>query len=152
MPTVREILASRSIGRVQTILSSSPRRFREEIFRRFGLKQRARGSGFRLSGDSDRRAERFSEMICSSREIDDEVLAEVVRNHLYARRSLLGDSLDFFEVQHRDGLTDKDLEFLRAVDVERVGELRETLLAKGHDEDDVELYIAFMNIGAERST
>lgn len=147
MTTVSELLARQQVERMQEILSASPRKFREEVFRRLGIKAKnAGGGGFRLSAKSESRAQRFQEILVSDRGVPEELLSEIVRNFLYTRRGLLGDALDFFEVEHRDGLTDAELEFLSEVSEEKAIAAERQLLSVGHHEDDVELYLRFMGI------
>lgn len=148
MATVREVLARQPVDVIREILAASPRRFREELFRRIGVKaRRGSGGGFKLASKGDARTKQFLELLGGSREVPEEALAEVVRNYLYNRRELLGHALDFLEVEHDGGLTDQDLDFLQELSAERRGALQADLIEKGHGEGDVALYMAFMGIG-----
>ena len=144
MPNIREILASCSVQSTQAILSANPRRFREEMFRKLGIKAKSGGTGFRLASKGDARASKFLEMLQGEQEIPDEVLAEVVRNYLFQRREMLADALDHLEVSHNDGLTDQELDFVAELETERLAELQEHLRSKGHSTDDISLYLAFL--------
>ena len=147
MPTVREIVVGQPVERVRQILAASPRRFREEIFRRLGVKQRSAGSSFRLSGSDDGKAKKLVEVLSVRDDAPEDILSELIRNYLYTRRGLLGDALDFFDIEHREGLTDSDLDFLADLESARIVELRSALAQRGHSEEDVDLYVGFMNIG-----
>ena len=133
------------------LLSASPRKLREEMFRRLGIKAKGR-SGFKLASKGDARAGRFGEVLGSGVEIEEEMLDELARNYLFGRRELLGHALDFMGVEHNEGLTDSDLEFLEEMEAGKERELRELLSEKGHDAKDVDLYLALMRVGAKRST
>lgn len=147
MGTVREVLARQSQERLREVLSASPRKFREELFKRLGIKAKAgAAAGFRLSAKSDARAKRFGDMLQGEGSMPEELLSEVVRNYLYTRRSLLADALTFLEVPHKEGLTDRDLDFLSELEEEKREELQAHLAERGHDEEDIQLYLRFMNI------
>lgn len=147
MATVRDLLIGQSVERIRHILGASPRRFREEMFNRLGIKSKgAAAKGFRLSAKGDARAQRFLEVLGQQDAVPEDVLAEVVRNYLYSRRELLADALDFFDVEHNQGLTDHDLDFLEDLDEEKLRAVEAHLAEQGHDSEDVELYLRFMKM------
>ncbi|MEO1233748.1 MAG: hypothetical protein AAFZ18_33105 [Myxococcota bacterium] len=133
------------------LLSASPRKLREEMFRRLGIKAKGR-SGFKLASKGDARAGRFGEVLASDTEIDDEILDELARNYLFGRRELLGDALDFLGIEHNEGLTDSELDFFEELEAEKESELRGLLAGRGHEAKDVDLYFALMRLGTKRST
>lgn len=151
MSAVRRALRELDTPALGELLGKSPRKLREEMFRRLGIKGKG-GSGFRLASKGDARAGRFAEVLASDIEIEEEVLDELARNYLFARRELLADALDFFEVEHSEGLTDSSLDFLEELEAGRETEFRGHLVSKGHAERDVDLYFGLMRVGSKRST
>lgn len=147
MASARELLLEQTTDRFAEIIFASPKKFREEVFRRAGVKAK-KGGAFAL-GNAKKNAVRVEKLLGSMQEgadVPEEILAELIRNYLYTKRGLLAEALDFFEVEHDDGLTDADLDFLEELPAERVTQLRD-ILEKTHDKDDVDLYLRFMNVG-----
>jgi hypothetical protein len=131
--------------RFATILAASPKAFREDLFRRAGV--RVKGNAFSLSSapKNQVRAEKLHEAIKNGLDLGDDVLEELIRNYLYTRRPMLADALNHFSVKNDNGLTEEDLSFIDNLPPEKGQELRALLEAK-YDKEDVELYLAFMNI------
>ncbi len=146
MATARELLLQQTTERFNEIVFASPKKFREELFRRAGVKAK-KGGAFALS-NAKKNAVRVEKLLASMQDgadLPDELLAELIRNYLYTKRALLAEALDFFEVEHDEGLTDADLDFIEELPEERVTQLR-GILERSHDKDDVELYLRFMNV------
>lgn len=145
MATPTEIVRRLEADRFAALLGACPKAFREQLFRKSGI--RAKGNTFALSSSSktEVRAGKLLDAIKGGLDLGDDVLEEVIRNYLYTRRGLLADALDHFNVPHEGGLTDADLDFIEELPPEKSRELK-TLLVQKHDPADVELYFAFMNI------
>lgn len=141
-----EVLTQLAPDTFAKVVSASPRKFREEIFRRAGVRTK-RGASFSLKSNSKNeiRIQKLQRALEDGADVGENLLEELIRNYLYTRRSMLGDALDFFDVPHDDGLTDSELEFLDDLDIDKGKELRDLLLSK-HDDADVDLYLNFMNI------
>jgi hypothetical protein len=141
-----EILSGMSEAQFTDLVLASPKKFREEVFRRAGIKAKA-GSAFSLS-DGKKNEVRVKRLFGAVQEgfvLGDQIAEELIRNYLYTRRELLADALDFFSVPHDHGLTNADLAFVNDIGPDKGNELRALLSAK-HREQDVELYLKFMNI------
>lgn len=145
MASLRDILLEQGSERVGTILQACPRKTREELFRRLGIKGKGRRTGFKLKSTSDERSEKFFEALSETERVQDEVLQELVRSYLYTRRPLLADALDFLEVPHKEGLTDDDIDFITELPEDRARALQQRLTAQ-HGEEDTKLYLRFMNV------
>ena len=146
MATPTQIVRGLSSDRFGELLAACPKNFREELFRRAGIK--AKQSTFQLSSSGAKNKERSDKLhaaITGGLDLGDKLLEEVVRSYLYTRRDLLADALDHLGVAHDRGLTDSDLSFVEALDEPRVAALRVHLAAK-HPDGDVALYRAFMNV------
>lgn len=146
MATGSEILRTIDPELFDALLNASPKKFREEIFRRAGVKNVSGGSfAIKASGKTSARAKRLRAAILKGFDLTEEVSGEIIRNYLYTRRPLLAEALDFWEVEHDNGLTDAELDFIAELPGERGVHLRDLLL-RNHDAGDVELYMTFMNV------
>ena len=141
-----ELLSTMSESYFTEVVAASPKKFREEVFRRVGIKSKT-GGAFSLATNkkNEVRIKRLFQALQEGAALEDPVAEELIRNYLYTRRTLLADALDFFEVPHDNGLTDADLDFMAKLEKEKAAELRDRL-AKAHPEADVDLYLRFMNI------
>lgn len=131
------------VERFNEVLAASPKPFREELFRRAGIKAKGGAYSVKSLNKNKVRSKKLLDSLRNGFEMDEEVLEEVIRNYLYSHRSLLGEALDHFEIPHEEGLTDADLAFIDELPEEKSEALRSLLAAK-HDPDDVELYLRFM--------
>jgi hypothetical protein len=145
MPTPSELLRLQTPDRFQTILAASPRKLREEAYRRAGIKAKGGTFSLKSSGKSEERAQKLHQHLGAGQPIDEQVADEFLRNYLLARRGLLIAALDHLGVPHSDGLTDHDLDFIPELPLERRHALRATLL-EGHPAEDVDLYLAYLNV------
>ena len=145
MPTPLDVLGLLDADRFQEILSASPKKFREELFRRAGIKVKSDAFSLRSSLKKEGRVQKLHDAVRARLEIGDDAAEELIRNYLYTKRPMLADALDHFRVTHDNGLTDSDLSFIETLAPEQRQELHSKLAAK-HDARDVDLYFAFMNI------
>ncbi len=147
MATGSEILRTIEPELFDALLNASPKKFREEIFRRAGVKNASGGGSFALkaNGKTSARVKRLRAAMLKGFDLTEEISGEIIRNYLYTRRPLLAEALDFWEVEHDNGLTDAELDFIEELAPERGVHLRD-LLQRNHDEADVDLYMAFMNV------
>ncbi len=144
MPSSSELLRAMDGDQLGQAIQACPRKLREELFRRCGV--RSRSSSFSLkSAAKGARVDRLKEALDQGAEPGDEVAEEVVRAYFYTKRDLLAAALDFLEVPHQEGLTDADIEFMQALEPERSQALMDHLTAQ-HAEADVRLYFGLMNI------
>lgn len=131
------------------VVSASPKKFREEIFRRAGVKNRGGGAfALKSTGKNNARVKKLRKSMLEGFELEAEIAEELIRNYLYTRRPMLAEALDFFEVEHDEGLTDEELDFIQELPAERGQHLRD-LLCRNHPEADVDLYLAFMDVPTE---
>lgn len=149
MANPSELLARQTEKRFEEIILASPKKIREEVFRRTGIKSKG-SNKFSISkgGKNSVRVQKLFKALQKGTELSSELSEELIRNYLYTRRDLLADALDHFGVEHEHGLTDSELDFLEDMDTEKAQALR-TLLCEKHEESDVELYFRFMNIRSE---
>src|SRR5688500_9536361 len=120
-----ELLSTMSETYFTEVVSASPKKFREEVFRRVGVKGTG-GGAFSLATNkkNEVRIKRLFKALQDGAELEDPVAEELIRNYLYTRRPLLAEALDFFQVPHDNGLTDAELDFLAEVEADKGNELR----------------------------
>jgi hypothetical protein len=139
---MRETLKTLSPERMDALLRAAPRKVREELYRRLGIK--AKSATFSLKSRSAEKGQRVLQCLAEGRDPGQEVLEELVRNHLYGQRALLAAALDHLGVRHNDGLTDQDLDFLASLEPKKVKALEAALA--DHDPVDVRLYLELMHV------
>jgi hypothetical protein len=145
MPTPLEYLNQLDAERFGEILSASPKKFREELFRRAGIKTKSDAFSLKTSNKNEVRIQKLHAAFKEGLNPGDDVVEELIRNYLYTRRPMLAEALDHFKVEHDNGLTDEDLSFIEKLEPEKGRELKKQLAEKYGDKD-VDLYFAFMNI------
>lgn len=145
MANPTEILRELEPERFHEILSASPKPFREELFRRAGVRVKGGAFSVKSVNKNRARADKLLGQLKDGMDLGDEVTEEVIRNYLYTQRPMLNEALDHFGVVHDNGLTDDDLSFIDALEPEKGRALKEKLEAN-HPPENVSLYLAFMNI------
>lgn len=140
-----ELLRQMDADQLSSAVQACPKKLREELFRRCGV--RARNSSFSLKsgGSKGARIEKLRDQLRQGADPGDEMAEEVIRAYFYTRRELLGEALDWLNVPHREGLTDADIEFLQELDGERAKGLMDHLIDR-FPSSDVHLYFQFMQI------
>lgn len=145
MATPTEIIRKLAPDRFANLLAASPKNFREDLFRKAGVKTKTNAFSLSAAPKNQVRSEKLHEAITGGLDLGDDVLEEVIRNYLYTRRPMLAEALDHFEVVHDNGLTDQDISFIEALADDKRAALRTRLESK-FDRDDVALYFLFMKI------
>lgn len=144
MASASEILGALSVERLREVVEAAPRKAREELFRKAGI--RAKGSAFSLR--SQDKAERMARLKAKLEQgaVEVDAAEEVLRSYLGQRPELLGDALDHFEVPHQQGMTDADLDFMEKLAPNRVQAFWRFLQGRGHADADIELYARYMQM------
>ena len=149
MANPSELLTAVSEKRFEEIILASPKKFREEVFRKAGIRSKGNNTfSLAKSGKNSARVRKLFKALQDGFMIESEIGEEIIRNYLYTRRELLSDALDHFGVEHDNGLTDSDLDFMEEMEPAKVSALKEHLCSK-HELADVELYLKFMNVEFE---
>jgi hypothetical protein len=140
-----EILAALPPERLRVLVDAAPRRVREELFRSAGI--RTKSSTYSLRGnDKAARYGRLKVELEAGTVASGDAAEEVIRSYLGQQSTLLGDALDHFEVPHRDGFTDEDLDFMEKLGPREVEAFRSDLRDRGHADADIELYCQYMKV------
>jgi len=128
--------------KLEEIVGAAPKKVREELYRRAGVK--GRPNPYSLKSDGGARAEKLKAKLDEGTDPGREVEEEILRAYFYARRRLLADALNHLGVKNNEGLTDQDLDFMQELEPEKVASLEKALSA--HDPDDVRLYLQMMGV------
>ncbi len=145
MTGASSLLSHLEADHFEMVLAASPKKFREEIFRKAGIRNRGGAFALKAGAKNSVRVQKLRENLLKGKALDEDLAEEVIRNYFFTRRSLLAEALDFLEVNHDEGLTDDDLDFVNELPKERIEKLK-GILEQNHDQQDVELYLRFMNV------
>ncbi|NJK89139.1 MAG: hypothetical protein HC923_06850 [Myxococcales bacterium] len=127
---------------LKALLEAAPRKLREALFRSAGI--RLKTSAYSLRDRSkEQRFDRLRSSLAEGLEVQGEVADELIRNYLGSRPELLGDALDYWKVPHRNGFTDHDMDFVKALSPAEVAQVDAHLSAR-HAPNDVKLYLRYV--------
>ncbi len=77
-------------------------------------------------------------------EENEQLCEEVFKTWFMAHQSLLEDSLDYFGIAHKNGITDDELTAIEEATAEKLNEFLSHMEEKGHKLEEVSLYLAFV--------
>jgi hypothetical protein len=126
------------------LVAASPRKIRETLFQRLGIKAK-KTIGLKVHGKLEDRTKKLHEKLkAADTEQENRLCEELVRNWLYTKRPLLKDTLDHLGVKNDNGLVDEDPVFFQELSADKVKELVTALKAKGHQPEHIALYLHFV--------
>lgn len=142
------LVSSMSLTNFSEMMAASPRRIREVLYSKFGVKAEKKSlAQFSVQAKEDRLKRLHQAFSKSLGKREDEVCRELIRNWLYAKRPMLKAALDFLEVPNKDGLIDYEPEFFKELSAEKTKALRDHLNEQ-FDAEQVRIYLAFMGAPA----
>lgn len=141
------LVAKMSEAAFADVIASSPRKIRETLFGRLGIKAKKRSVGLRVHGKLEERTKKLHARLkeASSKQESD-LCEELVRNWLYTKRELLKDTLDFLGVENDNGLIDEEPTFFQELEKEKVQALVEAMKDKGHAPETIEVYLRYVEV------
>jgi hypothetical protein len=143
-PDFVRVVAEMSSETFAEVIQTSPRKIRETLFGRLGIKAK-KTVGLRVHGKLEDRTKKLHEKLAAAETKQERDLCEeLVRNWLYTKRTLLVDTLDFLGVKHENGLVDEEPTFFQELTKERVVDLVAHLEKKGHPREVVVVYLTFV--------
>ncbi len=145
MSSALEFLSRLTPDDFQTVVSASPRPFREELLKALGVRKKQKTYGFSTGSRGESRLGALHEQLKKGESPGEVRLTELLRNYLYTKRKLLGDALEFFDVPHEDGLTSEDISFIARLESDKLAALQ-AHLEQTHDPLDIAVYLAYMNV------
>lgn len=126
------------------VIQASPRKIRETLFGRMGIKAKKK-IGVRVHGKLEERTKKLHVRLKeSSSKQEADLCEELVRNWLYTKRDLLCDTLDYLEIKHDNGLVDEEPTFFQELEEDKVASMVKHLEEKGHDRETIRVYLMFV--------
>lgn len=128
------------------IFATSPRKAREILFSRYGVKAKKR-IGLPNPSDNAEKVRKLHDKFKIAKSPQEmELLKELIRNWLFTRRPMLKSALDHLGVANNDGLIDEDPEFFTKLDQEKAKELFKHLVSAQFDPEEARVYLKFMDV------
>lgn len=126
------------------LVSASPRKIRETLFQRLGIKAK-KTIGLKVHGKLEDRTRKLHEKLKgATTEQENRLCEELVRNWLYTKRPLLKATLDHLGIKNDNGLVDEEPTFFQELSAEKVKELVTHLTGQGFPAEHVALYLHFV--------
>jgi hypothetical protein len=139
------LVANLSDSTFQEVITASPRRIRETLFGRLGIKAKKKGVGIKVHAKAEERTRKLHEKLKAGQsKQEDDLCEELLRNWLYSQRTLLKDTLDFLEIPNDNGLIDEEPDFFQELEEEKVKALAAHLKDKGHPDEHQYIYLCFV--------
>lgn len=129
----------------QEVISASPRRIRETLFGRLGIKAKRKSIGIRVHGKLEDRTKKLHERLRDGQsKQENDLCEELLRNWLFTKRGLLKDTLDHLGVDNDNGLIEEEPDFFQELEEPKVKELVDHLKDKGHGVEAIKVYLTFV--------
>tara|TARA_Y100001934_G_C12133533_1_gene669007 strand:- start:37 stop:543 length:507 start_codon:yes stop_codon:yes gene_type:complete len=127
------------------VIQASPRKIRETLFGRMGIKAKKR-VGVKVHGKLEDRTKKLHvKLKQGSSAQESELCQELARNWLFTQRDLLKKTLDYLEVPNDNGLIDEDPVFFQEMDLEKTVALLNHLKADFSLEV-IAIYLRFVEV------
>lgn len=128
----------------QDVIASSPRRIRETLFGRLGIKAKKRGLGIQVHGKQEERTRKLHERLkLSTTKQENDLCEELVRNWLFTKRPMLKAALDHLGIANDNGLIEEEPTFFQELEATKVKELW-AALTETYPAEHVRLYLEFV--------
>lgn len=143
-PNFIQIVTDMSGDAFAEVIKASPRKIRETLFGRMGIKAKKK-IGVRVHGKLEDRTKKLHiKLKDASTPQEGELCAELLRNWLYSKRELLCDTLDFLEIKHDNGLVEEEPDFFQELEKDKVTALIKHLKGKDHNVEAIGVYLKFV--------
>lgn len=139
------LVAGLSDDTFQDVITASPRRIRETLFGRLGIKAKKKSVGVKVHGRLEERTKKLHTRLKEgSSKQEDDLCEELVRNWLYTQRPLLKATLDHLEVKNDNGLIEEEPAFFQELDEAKVKDLVASLRQQGFADEHIWVYLRFV--------
>lgn len=128
------------------ILEASPRKVREVLYSKFGVKSKTKSGVRSLSARRQERAKKLhDELKASKGGNEEELCSELIRNWLFTKRPMLKSALDFVGIENDNGIVEQDLDKLENL---KKGEVAELIahLEKDFPSEEVKVYLQYVKV------
>lgn len=139
-----DLVAKMSDETFAELVSASPRKIRETLFQRLGIKAK-KTIGLKVHGKLEDRTKKLHEKLRgATTEQEDRLCEELVRNWLYTKRPLLKATLDYLSIKNDNGLVDEEPTFFQELTLEKVQAMVAHLKGQGFPAEHIALYLHFV--------
>lgn len=139
------LVAGLSDETFQDVITASPRRIRETLFGRLGIKAKKKTVGVKVHGKLEERTKKLHARLKEgSSKQEDDLCEELLRNWLYTQRPLLKATLDHLGVANDNGLIEEEPTFFQELEAEKVQELVDALKKQGFADEHIWVYLRFV--------
>ena len=126
------------------MVQASPRKIRETLFQRLGIKAK-KTIGLKVHAKAEERTKKLQEKLkTATSEQENRLCEELVRNFLYTKRPLLKATLDHLGVKNDNGLVDEEPTFFQELSAEKVKALVDDLRGQGFPTEHIVTYLRFV--------
>lgn len=126
------------------MVQSSPRKIRETLFQRLGIKAK-KTIGLKVHAKAEERTKKLQEKLkTATSEQENRLCEELVRNFLYTKRPLLKATLDHLGIKNDNGLVDEEPTFFQELSAEKVKALVDHLRGQGFPVEHIVTYLRFV--------
>lgn len=126
------------------MVQASPRKIRETLFQRLGIKAK-KTIGLKVHAKAEERTKKLQEKLKSATsEQENRLCEELVRNFLYTKRPLLKATLDHLGIKNDNGLVDEEPTFFQELGADKVQGLVEHLRGQGFATEHILTYLRFV--------
>lgn len=126
------------------VIAASPRKIRETLFGRLGIKAKKKSIGLRVHEKLEERTRMLHERLKAAQsKQEDDLCQELVRNWLYTKRPLLKATLDHLGIKNDNGLVEEEPTFFQELSADKVRDLFDHLKGE-HDPEHIAIYLRFV--------
>ena len=139
-----ELVSRMGEATFQELITSSPRKIRETLFGRMGIKAKKKKIGIRVHGRLEDRTKKLHIRLKDGKtEQENELCGELLRNWLFTKRPLLKATLDFLGVENDNGLIEEEPDFFKELEEAKVKEMV-AHLQKDYSDEEILVYLTFV--------
>ncbi len=139
-----QLVAKMSDETFAELIAASPRKVRETLFQRLGIKAK-KTIGLKVHAKLEDRTKKLHEKLkTADSDQENRLCEELVRNWLYTKRPLLKATLDYLNVKNDNGLVDEEPTFFQELTADKVKELVTHLKGQGYQAEHIALYLHFV--------
>lgn len=138
------MVTSMSAETFQDVIASSPRRIRETLFGRLGIKAKKRGLGIQVHGKQEERTRKLHERLKQgTTKQENDLCEELVRNWLFTKRPMLKATLDHLGIENDNGLIEQEPTFFQELEADKVKAMWSSL-TESFPAEHVRIYLEFV--------
>ncbi|MCC7107822.1 MAG: hypothetical protein IT382_00915 [Deltaproteobacteria bacterium] len=138
------LVAKMSDDTFAEMVQASPRKIRETLFQRLGIKAK-KTIGLKVHAKAEERTRKLQEKLrTASSDQENRLCEELARNFLYTKRPLLKATLDHLGIKNDNGLVDEEPTFFQELTAEKVQALVDHLRGQDFPLEHILVYLRFV--------